>query len=187
MFLQGPIIRLSPYEVHIQDSEFFHVLYSQSRPWDKPKHLQHRFSNDNGLFPTPSHELHRHRRAALNPFFSKRKISEFAPVMQLQMTGLCNRLSREYRNSGKVLRLDWMFASYVADTVVAYCFENRYNWLEAPDFYCGFAEAMNSLLDNVHLVTQFPWVARILSALPDNLLAKLNPDMNVVNGFNKVG
>ncbi|KAI4148930.1 MAG: hypothetical protein LQ340_004868 [Diploschistes diacapsis] len=78
-----------------------------------------------------------------------------------------------------------MFASYVADTVVAYCFENRYNWLEAPDFYCGFAEAMNSLLDNVHLVTQFPWVARILSALPDNLLAKLNPDMNVVNGFNK--
>ena len=106
--------------------------------------------------------------------------------MQAQMNRLCDRLNHEYRGTNKVLRLDWMFACYVADTVVGYCFENKYSWLEAPDFRCDFAEAMNSLLENVHLVTQFPWVARILNAMPKDILAKLNPDMQIVNDFNKV-
>jgi hypothetical protein len=184
--LSGPIIRLSPSEVHIQDSSFFHVLYSQTRLWDKPKHLQHRFKNDNGVFTTPSHEVHRHRRAAVSPFFSKRKISQNGPSLQLRADQLCDIIEREYKNSKKILQLDAMFACFVADTIVSFCFDKNYKWLESPDFHCDFAEAMDGIVENVHLVTQFSTLAKAMNMLSDRVLAVLNPSMKVINDFQSV-
>lgn len=102
------------------------------------------------------------------------------------MDRVCARLSTEYKNTDKVLRLDWMFASFAADAVIGYCFENQYHWIEGPDFRCGFVESINGLVDNVHLVSQFPWLARLLSAIPEELLAKVNPNMVAVKDFNNV-
>ncbi|KAE8154551.1 cytochrome P450 [Aspergillus avenaceus] len=181
----GPIIRLSPYEIHIQDSSFFEEIYSQSLPWDKPKWLEHRFNNANGLFPTSEHEIHRHRRAALNPFFSKRAISNAAPMMQEQLSKVCDRLRREYQGTGKVFRLDWMMGCVASDIIVRYCFDRGYGFLDAPDFKSPFIQALFDLLDGVHLITQFPWVATIFNALPQGLVEAMQPGLKSVNHYNK--
>ncbi|THC99244.1 hypothetical protein EYZ11_001243 [Aspergillus tanneri] len=174
-----------PFEIHIQDSSFFEEMFSQSLPWDKPKHLEHRFNNSTGTFPTPKHEIHRHRRAALNPFFSKRTIATAAPMMQDQLTKLCNRLRREYQGTGKVLRLDWMWGCIASDIVVRYCFDRGYGFLEAPDFESPFIQALFDLLNDVHLVTQFPWIATVFNALPESIAEALQPGLRSVNHYNR--
>ena len=162
------------------------MLYSHSRPWDKPKYLQHRLSCPSAVFPTSPHELHRHRRAAVSPFFSKRKVSEFGPLLQRQMDRLCKRLDQEYRNTGNTVRLEKMYGCFTADTIILFCFDTAYDWVDATDFHCDFVQAMNDLLEGVHLVTQFPWLGRILYVLPDKVLEVLNPAVKSVNKFNEV-
>ncbi|KAK1143049.1 hypothetical protein N8T08_007113 [Aspergillus melleus] len=180
----GPIIRISPNEVHIQDSSFFDEMFSQNLHWDKPDHLQYRFSNATGTFPTPKHEIHRRRRAAINPFFSKQRIGEVSWIMQEQLNALCTRLRKEYQGTDQVLRLDWMWGCITSDSIVRYCFDQSYGFLDAPDFKSPFVQAMIDLLDGVHLVTQFPWVMSILNALPESLVALIQPGMKSVHGFN---
>ncbi|KAE8355897.1 cytochrome P450 [Aspergillus coremiiformis] len=181
----GPIIRLSPCEIHIQDSSFFEEMYSQTLPWDKLKKLEHRFNNPNGLFPTHKHEVHRQRRAALNPYFSKRAINNAVPMMQEQINQLCNRLQREYQGTGKVFRLDWMMGCIASDIIVRYCLNRGYGFLEAPDFKSPFIQAIFDLLDGVHLVTQFPWVATIFNSLPQSVVETIQPGMKSVNNYNQ--
>lgn len=161
-------------------------MYSQSLPWDKPKELEHRFGNANGLFPTHKHEVHRHRRAALNPYFSKRAINNAVPMMQEQITKLCDRLRREYQGTGKVFRLDWMMGCIASDIIVRYCVDRGYDFFEAPDFKSPFIQALFDLLDGVHMITQFPWVATLFNSLPQGLVETLQPGMKSVHHFHKV-
>ncbi|KAJ5691755.1 hypothetical protein N7462_001178 [Penicillium macrosclerotiorum] len=180
----GPIIRISPNEVHIQDSSFFDEMFSQTLHWDKPDHLQYRFNNETGTFPTPKHEIHRRRRAAVNPFFSKQRIADVSWIMQEQLNTLCARIRNEYQGTDQILRLDWMWGCITSDSIVRYCFDQSYGFLDAPDFKSAFMQAMVNLFDGIHLVTQFPFVVTILNALPEHLLALIQPGMKYVHDFN---
>ncbi|PLB40480.1 cytochrome P450 [Aspergillus candidus] len=183
----GPIIRISPFEIHIQDSFFYEDLFSQSLPWDKGQHLAHRFNNPTATFGTPKHDVHRLRRAALNPFFSKRSIAQAAPMMQTQVDKLCDRLRREYAGTGKVLQMDWVWGCIASDIIVQYCFGEGYGFLEAPEFRSPFIHALVDLLDGVHVVTQFPIVTELMNILPDWLVIMLQPRMkSVINFFNQL-
>ena len=184
--IYGPIVRINPFEVHIQDTEFYPTLYAHSRAWDKPGYLKYRFNSAYGVVSTGPNEIHRRRRAAVSPFFTKRKVSEFAPLLQQQTNKLCKRLEQEYRDTKKAVRLEQMFGCFTADTIVLFCFDGAYNWLDAVDFRCDFVEAIKDMLTDVHLITQFHWLGPILSSLPDSFIAFLNPTMKTVNEYNEV-
>ncbi|GKZ66598.1 hypothetical protein AnigIFM60653_002813 [Aspergillus niger] len=181
----GPIIRISPNEIHIRDASFFEEMFSNSLPWNKPEHLQYRFDNALGTFSTPKHEAHKPRRAALNPFFSKRAITNATPMMQDKLYKLCDRLRREYQGTGKVLRLDWMWGCIASDIIVHYCFNDGYGFINAPDFRSVFIQAMFDLLDMVHVLVQFPWVGVILNRLPQKVVEAVNPGLKSINHYNR--
>ena len=172
--------------MHIQDSDFFHTLYSSSQKLDKLKRLENRFSSPKASFATPKHETHRIRRAALNPFFSTRKIALHSPVIQNRVNKLCDRLQREYANSNRFLVMDDMWGCLTSDTIVEYCFDRAYHFTELPDFRAFFLDAMNGLANSVHLVTQFPWILSIVNSLPDWMVMILQPDTASVITFNNV-
>lgn len=182
----GPIVRISPNEIHIRDASFFEEMFSNSLPWNKPEHLQYRFDNALGTFSTPKHEAHKPRRAAPNPFFSKRAITNATPMMQDKLYKLCDRLRREYQGTGKVLRLDWMWGCIASDIIVHYCFNDGYGFINAPDFRSVFIQAMFDLLDMVHVLVQFPWVGVILNRLPQKFVEAVNPGLKSINHYNRV-
>ena len=184
---KGPIVRISPDEVHIQDSEYFHTLFSNSQKLDKLKRLEHRFNNPKAIFPTSEHETHRLRRSALNPFFSTREIALQSPVIQNRVNRLCDRLQKEFAGSGRILVMDDMWGCLTSDTIVEYCFDRSYRFLESPDFRATFVDAMKDLTNGVHVVTQFPWILAIVNYLPDSVVKTLQPGMESVIDFNNVG
>ncbi|OTB08292.1 hypothetical protein M426DRAFT_52547 [Hypoxylon sp. CI-4A] len=181
----GPIVRIGPNEVHIQDVTFYDTLYSNSRHSDKLKHLEHRFNNRLATFPTSEHSVHRIRRAAINPFFSKRRISQHAPDVQAHMDRLCKRVSSEFLANGSILNLNNMWGAFTADVVVQYTLEKPYDFILKPDFRADFSDAMVDLLDPVHFITQFPWLINAFKLLPDWVIGMISPSMASVQKFNK--
>ena len=82
--ITGPIVRINPYEIHIRDPDYYETTYSTSMQGiDKPSYTSHQFGVPGATFSTIEHELHRQRKTALNPFFSKRRILGQAPSVQL--------------------------------------------------------------------------------------------------------
>lgn len=151
----------------------------------KVKALADRFGNPTSAFNTVEHHVHRQRRAPLSPFFSKRKISGRSHLIQKHVDELCERLVTEYSNKGKVLHCKDMFGCLAADVIVDYCFERRYNCIHAPGFQAPLVVATANLVEPVHWFTQFPWIQKLLTSLPDSVIGYLNPDLESVNEMNK--
>lgn len=103
-------------------------------------------------FATVSHELHRVRRSALNPYFSKRSIAEYAPVVQSVVDKFCTRLDDATR-SGVLVNLKYAYAAMTTDVINEYCFSRTYDAVLTPDFNTGFYESIMALSQMVHIVS----------------------------------
>lgn len=180
----GPIVRISPREVHIQDSSFFEILYSK-KSGRKLKELERRFNNTLAAFSTSDSDLHRVRRGALNPFFSKRRIAERAVLIQVHMDKLCHRLKAEWQGRDRVLAVNDMWGCFALDNVAEYAFGRQYNSIHAVDFKAPFVNSITALTEPVHWMTQFPWLAFMFN-LPDNFLVWLNPEAKLVVDYTNV-
>ncbi|PYI04016.1 putative cytochrome P450 [Aspergillus sclerotiicarbonarius CBS 121057] len=179
----GPIVRISPTELHIHDVEYYEVLYTSSRGFDKSAHVQDRFGAPLAAFSTPEHEIHKRRRAAISPFFSKRRTYEQAPMIQKNVDLICNRLANEYAGAGKVVCLNELFASYVIDSIMTYAFNRSYGFLSAPDFATAFTRSIQNFKDFAHIAQQFPFLVRLFRMLPTSAIAVLRPGMESVVMF----
>lgn len=110
----GPIIRINPHEIHVSTSEFFNTIYSGGHTKrDKWGWALKGFGIDFSVLSTVQHDLHRTRRAALNPLFSKAKIRQMQPVIQERVGALLNRLDG-FNKNGEVVKLKLAFAAFTA-------------------------------------------------------------------------
>jgi hypothetical protein len=79
--VSGPIIRISPNELHIDEPEYYEELYSSHKPRNKSEFFVNQFNFRETGFATADYKLHRTRRAAMNPFFSKQKVVRLQPML----------------------------------------------------------------------------------------------------------
>jgi cytochrome P450 len=179
----GPIVRISPHEVHIDDPNFHSTIYTNKRGLDKPEHLKWRFGAPFALFSTPGHHIHRLRRAAQDPFFARRRILELAPMIQEKVDRMCDRLTQDFMGRNRPLTLDNLFTSYIADVTTQYSFDRDFNWLSHPEFESPFIKSIRGFKDIAHPFTQFPWLGRIMAAMPHWVVRVLQPSMASVLDF----
>lgn len=200
----GPIIRINPYEVHVSSPQFYDELYSGGyRKRDKWYWSTKALGADDSTFATTSHDLHRLRRAALNPFFSKAQVRKLQPLIVERVDAMLDRL-REYKESGDVISLKLAFAAFTAgilpsspllndddaelrtDVVLKYAFGRSERKLNAIDFDASFHDACLNGGKSSALMKQFPWILRCMKATPTRLLLKLNPSMTSFVRMHKV-
>lgn len=88
---EGPIIRISPYELHIEDPKYYDELYVRASRRRKEKYewSVRGFGPTLYTFATVGHEFHRTRRGAVAPFFSKALVQNLEPERQHRTSGLC--------------------------------------------------------------------------------------------------
>ena len=99
------------------------------------------FGTSQAAVGTTSHELHRVRRAGLNPFFSKRSVVRLEPVLHANVNRLCDRL-RDFAGTGQAVNLSDAFTCLSADVIGSYAFGRSYAFLDTPDFYPGWRKLM---------------------------------------------
>lgn len=180
----GPIIRITPTELHIDDPEYFDVLYARAGRRDKYTYFANRFGGASDSFSTVDHDLHRLRRKAISPFFSASKITDFQPVIRSKVERFCQIISG-YQD-GEVIRLDRGFMALTTDIITEYAFAKSYNQLESPGFADTLHEALVAIYTTGHFALHFPIVFPILDSLPEWLVRSAQPDVLPVVGLRKV-
>lgn len=104
------------------------------------------------VFSTVPHELHKVRRSAISPFFSKRSIGEYALVIQSIVDNFCLRLDEASR-TGVLVNLNYAYAAMTTDVINEYCFSRTHNAVLAPDFNDSYYESIHALARSCHMVS----------------------------------
>lgn len=184
---ESPIIRISPHELHVIDPDFYDTLFAGAQTKrDKPPTWSHAFSNIDSIFGTISHDKHRPRRAALNPFFSPASLRKLEPLIQ---ENICRLVSvfQKYQRTGEVVPLRPAFAALTSDIISEYCFGGSENYIEAEGFNAMVLETTDALMDNMHITVQLQWLPKLIDSLPNWLVeGMLGPGMAKFNELKRV-
>jgi len=148
--------------------------------------FNHRWNSPGSVQVTGPHDLHRLRRTAINPFFSKRQVFLLWPYILEKSEKLCGKLEETYCGTGIPLNLTKAFGCYTLDVITEYAFGNSYNDLDNEGFHSGLTAVLNALLGQVHAITHFPWILTFLDAMPLKIQEFLHPGLVTVHKYHKV-
>ncbi|KAI0389058.1 cytochrome P450 [Xylariaceae sp. FL0594] len=129
----GPIIRISPYELHVADPAFYEKIYRQDGRWNKYAWAYDAHSAKHSTIFTTDHYLHRARRTPMNRFFSKATVSGRQALISRNVDKLWERISA-FALSGKVVDLGAAISEFTRCTAAEFILDKRYDGLEQQHF-----------------------------------------------------
>jgi len=175
----GPIVRINPHELHINDPEYYDELYGSAvKKRDKYARWVVLSAGPGSTFATVGHALHRVRRGSLNPFFSTRSVKQLEPMIQEKVEKLAERFSHA-AETGEIIRADAAFTALTMDVISQYAFAADGDFLSKPDFMLAWKETLISAFEGAALVRQFPWMISIMNSLPPAWAMRIMPNMQL--------
>ncbi|KUI60841.1 Trichodiene oxygenase [Cytospora mali] len=163
---QGPIVRISPDELHCNDAAFYDEIYAAAgRKRDKQAHFLNMIAGPLTVsaFGTADHDLHRIRRRALDKFFSRQQILK----LETEINGLTQRLCHKLlRKTGEVLDIQTVYSCLVTDLISAYCFGETMGFMEQEGWEPNFREPVNGLLKASFMFRYFPVTRSLVHVAP---------------------
>lgn len=183
----GPIVRINPSEVHIKDPTWYSELNASApRIRDRPSWYPTPIA-DGSTASTVQHALHRHRRAALSPFFSKAGVTSFSSLILSRVDLLCARFA-EKAGTGAVMHLNMVFTALTLDVISYYSFGDAMGLLEDGEF--KVAQEWKKMFEQVTqagvFMRHFPLVPRVVNSLPYRLVMFLFPSIASFKRFETV-
>lgn len=192
----GPVVRISPGEIHVRDSAFFDTLHPGPGGRKTHRDKWHRANRANGapgsLASAGPHSLHRARRAAVNPYFSRAAIAQLeAESIRAKVELLCERLQEHASplSSGasagtggggeEVVDVGAAMTALTLDVISEYCYGDCYDCLRDPAFAPQWKRAMQGGFESTNVTKHFIWLLRLVNSLPAWLAVKMNPDIAV--------
>ncbi|KAI4102600.1 MAG: hypothetical protein L6R37_004313 [Teloschistes peruensis] len=178
----GPIVRINPAELHINDPDYYDSLYNREGKWNKNPYWVHSMGNDQAGFLTIDHDLHKMRRAAINPFFSKQKVTQLQPVIQRLAQKLCAKFER-CRGTDEVIPLECAFDAFTMDVISEYALDQNFGYLDHPGWSSDFRELERAFGEMSYLQKQFPPLIKLMNSLPNRVVLWLDPKSKLLLDF----
>ncbi|CAD6587386.1 MAG: hypothetical protein ASARMPREDX12_002831 [Alectoria sarmentosa] len=170
----GSIIRISPWEVHIKDPEYFLQLNSSTSKLDKYAWYYNFVAAPDAGFGTISHNLHRARRAAMAKYFSTANVTRLEPLIQKCVSKLISRLE-EHRLGGKVADLSNAYRCLATDVITEYALPRSRLMLDSPDFAAGYNHVLRDFTNIATWHRHIPIIFPIFNAIPKWIIARIDP------------
>ncbi|KAI0016236.1 cytochrome P450 [Xylariomycetidae sp. FL0641] len=169
----GPIVRINPWEVHIQDSDW-NSVYKYSSKASKPRRFYYRFF---GKFPSTnvaeSHALHQLRRAPLQTYFASSNIQKYMPTIVAQVDKLCQRLVAA---DGEVVSLSDAFRCLATDVATGFAFGQPFGHLDEPTFDREFNLSVRTVVKvSTWSRHSFGLLLPALHSIPEAIASRMNP------------
>ena len=105
----GPIVRISPREVHVNDLDFLDNIYSVRQRNKDPEKVK-ALGNNDSTGGAVHYDLHHKRRESLDPFFSQRSVLDLESMLQEKTKQLCGKFDRAVSQKKPVNISDLYFA-----------------------------------------------------------------------------
>ena len=148
----GPIVRISPEEVHVADISFApELMPAGGRRRDKFHREMRVFAAKEESAATVStlgHEWHRKRRAAMARMFSMDSIRRLEPVMHDTLRALARRLD-DFRDSGRVLQVLHLFGAFTNDIITEYAYGQSSHWMDNENLNKSFFNIVSTILESL--------------------------------------
>lgn len=175
----GPIVRIRPDIIHFNDPEFIDQIFTGAgKRRDKGQVTINGLAAKGSGLGTKKHDLHKMRRAALNPFFSKQSIRREEAMLQRVIQKLLNRLD-QCSVSGVPMNLKNLNQAASSDMINEYSFGKSTNNIDKEDLNGPAFNAMEDACRDYHLATYLPWLPDLFRAAPQSLLLALIPKLEV--------
>lgn len=174
----GPIVRISPYEVHISDPDYYNTLYSHRSPRDKYYYYLKPFDFPLSAFGTEDARLHRLRRGAMNPFFSRGKILQNEALIQRLVQKLCDKI-KDLGSRGEIVPLSLGFTCLATDLITEFAMDRSYGHLDAADWHPHWGQTLKDASELGTVTRQITWILPILKSFPQSWAEKLNPGLAI--------
>ncbi|TGO82834.1 hypothetical protein BPOR_0748g00020 [Botrytis porri] len=172
----GPIIRINPWELHINDPDYYDELYvAGGKRRDKYPYYTKQFGNSESMIGTVSHNHHRLRRGAMNRYFSKASVFRLEPMIQKYVDSLVRRLC-SYKDTKKPVNLSWAFSCFTFDVISEYALGRTDSSIKtSDDFHTDFHDAIENFGNISHVTKVFPWIFTLMQYMPLSLIRFLDP------------
>ncbi|KAK8230498.1 oxoglutarate/iron-dependent oxygenase [Phyllosticta capitalensis] len=172
----GPIIRITPTELHVSDPSFIDTLYaSGNRKREKYLAATKSLNLGESAFGTVTHDLHRIRRGAMNRFFSKASVAKLEPTIVRLLNKFCERLEQN-AGTGQPIVFDAAISCFTTDVVSLYAFGIDTKLLDVDDFRNDVRITLEAGLKSSPVCKQWPWVGTFLESLPESVTVKMAPE-----------
>ncbi|KAF4776013.1 hypothetical protein HER10_EVM0002755 [Colletotrichum scovillei] len=179
----GPIVRINPREVHINDITFYDEIYASGphRPRNKIRFMA---TQDESMFDTYSAERHRIRRSALSGSFSKQSIRALEPLIVQTVNQLAGRMSG-LADSGAVMDFKELYSGLTMDVIGQYCFGESMDNLKQDKFGKEFLDFFHEMPQSHPIGRMFPWLFDLIQKVPISVLAKIDPKLQPLADYDK--
>lgn len=179
----GPIIRINPIHIHINDPDFYTKIYA-SAPHKRDRCSWFMHSRSKGIygsmFEAIGHDFHKSRRGPVSSFFSKRSVHALEPLIVAKVSKLIDRFNSEV---GKVVNISNAMAGLTMDIISGYSFGESMDSLERKDYKKEWLGLLHDGAQIRPLGRHFPWLISWLLDLPPQLVEKFSPRAALMNAY----
>ncbi|KAI0517899.1 putative benzoate 4-monooxygenase cytochrome P450 [Xylaria bambusicola] len=172
----GPIVRVTPWELSINDAEFYNDVFASAKSHRTSIQASRRIGLGlkDTILMSISHELHQQRRKPIESFFSRQGVTRVESVIHNEIRVLDDKL-KDAKGSGTLVRLDHAFTSFSGDIIGELACGERPQLVNGSGFTPDWQVIQREILiENtdcvIPLVRSFPWLSEIVQMLPLTLL-----------------
>ncbi|KAI0454930.1 cytochrome P450 [Xylaria acuta] len=181
----GPIVRINPHHVHINDISFYDTIYAAGGTKHPRNKIRWLAMDLDSMFDTFDATLHRKRRAAVASPFSKQAIRALEPAISDIVNDVVARLEK-LAGTGTVIGIHSIWNSLTQEVIGRYCFGAS----KMSDLRDGGDEAQfmqpDHVVENLHSWGRmFPWLFDIIDKIPMNILALFDKRLGDADKFDK--
>ncbi len=178
----GPIVRITPDEIHLSDAkEYDKIYYVGTKYWKSPIFYS-ALNVPHSTFGTPTNEVHKIKRGALNPMFSRQKVLELEDIVQDKAEKVCARM-QDGVDQDQPVDLHHAFRAVSVDVISDFAFDKCYNFLDRDDIGATFFEMARGLGPAMWVFQQFPTFQPIALKTPPWLAPYLSKPLGYVVGM----
>lgn len=164
----GPIVRIQPNEVHLSDQQHFETIYHVGSKYTKSPVYYGALCIPNSTHATASNEIHKRKRARLNPMFSRKMVLELEDVVHDKANKVI-ALTRAGIAAKQPVDLHHAFRCVSVDVITEYAFDKSYDLLDSPDLGAHFFRMVRGLGPAMYFFQQFPLMRDVTLKIPPSV------------------
>ncbi|KAI1267884.1 cytochrome P450 [Xylariaceae sp. FL1019] len=173
----GPIVRVTPTRVHINDPGYFHEIYSiagANKYLKDPEFFSTSGGIKHSVIMLTDPEVHRIRRKTIQNLFSPKGMEELSPRVEEVVKKGLEKLRLCYEEKTPV-DMNRIFKGVTVDTIMRLMVDKAFGLIDSPEEEPEFVKTMRMFAENFPWQKHFPIVNTISVIIPQWLAEWMVP------------
>lgn len=187
----GPVVRITPEEIHIAtNSDDYDKIYHVGSKYSKSPNFYNALCVPHSSVGTASNEVHKIKRGAMNPIFSRQKVLDVESIVQDKVGKVIARLEWGNFSGGNIhsrdpsgMDLHHAFRAVSVDVISEFAFGSCYDFLDKSDTGAKFFEMARGIGPALYAFQQFPFLQRLALKIPPRLAPLLSRPLGYVTSM----